>query len=158
MLTYRAFLIEDESDYQFDCLGVSKHTLSLFDDTSDADVTNWKLKKKIEKPFSVDELKIDKSILIIGANERLVFILRELVKFNSIGVSISLAYTSKIQKAFITELMQKEFSEYSIDVEDMASDFSDECICSCINNYSDILVLSEPKDEIIEDRIPLLFC
>lgn len=153
---YRAFLLENSKFYSYDVDIVSDDTQRYFSDFSSEDVTKWILKKEPKEHLTVEESIFTNNILIIGENERLKYILFELVKLTDRGLSVSLAYIDESQKNIVNDLVQKSFSEYKIDILDLSLEMTDLDITKLLSGYSDILILSDPDDEIMEDRIPLM--
>lgn len=154
---YRAFLIEDGYNYQFELLGVQEDTLKLFIDTNDKDIEKWKLKKDVSGEFVRPKESLEKNILIIGSNRRLKYIISELVKYCNEGLKVTLAYTNSNQKENIERLVSNSFSNFSISIKNLGFELPESHIYMSIKEYSDVLVLSDPYDEVIVDRIPIMF-
>ena len=135
--------------------------LEAITDVADADIERymkriegtdeyeWK-KEQPEEILTLPEVKIDKTIMIIGYNEKFRYIVAEFRKYFSNGLKLCVAYTNRAEK--------EQIERYAGDVEiiDFSDISNDELILKHLIFVTDVLVLSADHDETIKDRVPLM--
>jgi hypothetical protein len=120
--------------------------------TSDNNANALKLKKPV--PMEVlkkPDIVIDKSVLIIGYNDKFKYIIYEMKKFTENGLKLSVAYTSLEQK-----LQMQKYVDELVEMVDLTNIYDDEAILGEVCGKTDVLVLSADNAEAIKDSIPLL--